>query len=68
MNSKLINAGIALLGVGAVGIILAIVMEIQTAEPVYFILMKVTAALFGVGGPLLGIGIARKARGKKKGR
>lgn len=65
MNTKLINVGIGLLAAGAVGIIFAVVMELATAEPVYFVVMKATAGLFGVGGPLIGIGITR-SRGKKK--
>lgn len=66
MNPRLIHAGIGLIAAGAVGIIFAIVMEIQTAEPVYFIVMKVTAGLLGIGGPVFGLGIARKAKRKKK--
>jgi len=50
MNSKITHAGIALLSVGAVGIIFAVVMELIMNEPIYFIVMKVTALLFGVGG------------------
>lgn len=55
MNTKMAHTGIGLLAAGAVGIILAIVMEIITAEPVYFLMMKLTALLFGVGGGLIGI-------------
>jgi len=55
MNSKMIHTGIALLTAGAVGIIFAVVMEITTAEPVYYLVMKLTALLFGVGGSLIGI-------------
>jgi len=54
MKTNLIHTGVALLAVGAVGIIIAIVMEIQTGEPVYLLLMKATALLFGVGGSLIG--------------
>jgi len=45
---------------GVVGIIFAIVMEVATGEPVYWLVMKVTAGLFGVGGPLFGLAIARR--------
>ena len=62
MNHKLLNTGIALMSAGAVGILFAIVMEIATGEPVYWLVMKITAGLFGVGGPLLGWGIARRGR------
>lgn len=53
--TKMIHTGIGLLAAGAVGIIIAIVMEITTNEPIYFAVMKVTAMLFGVGGALIGI-------------
>ncbi|MBA7694822.1 hypothetical protein ES703_103435 [subsurface metagenome] len=55
MNTKIILTGVGLLAAGSVGIIIAIVMEIITAEPIYFLVMKVTALLFGVGGALIGI-------------
>ncbi|GAI13501.1 unnamed protein product [marine sediment metagenome] len=61
--NKLLNAGIALMSAGVVGILFAVVMELRTAEPVYYLVMKLTAGLFGVGGPLVGIAIAK--RGKK---
>lgn len=62
--NKLIYPGIGLLAIGAVGIIISIVMEITTGEPIYFTVMKATAMCFGVGGALIGISsIAR--RGKK---
>ena len=57
---KLLNTGIVIMAVGAVGTILAIAMEIQTAEPIYMIFMKVTAGLFGVGGGLMGLSALRK--------
>ena len=62
MNHKLFNTGIALISAGTVGILLAIVMEIQTGEPVYFLIMKAAAILFGVGGPLVGLAIARRKK------
>lgn len=62
--NKLLNTGIVLMSAGVVGIIFAVVMEIQTGEPVYYLVMKITAGLFGVGGPLLGLAIAKKARRK----
>ena len=62
MNSKMFNAGIGLMGAGVVCLIFAIVMEIQTAEPVYFLIMKVAAGLFGVGGPIFGISVARRRK------
>lgn len=62
MSSKMIHTGIGLLAAGAVGIILAIVMEIITAEPVYYLVMKLTALLFGVGGGLIGISSLRRGK------
>jgi len=63
---KLIYSGIAIITMGAVGTIFAIVMEIQTGEPVYWIMMKITAGLFGVGGPLVGIAVVRRRKREKK--
>ncbi len=47
---------------GVVGILFAVVMEIATGEPIYWLVMKITAGLFGVGGPLFGLAIARRGR------
>ena len=47
---------------GTVGIVIAIVMELQTHEPVYLLLMKVAALLFGIGGPIIGLAIARRKK------
>jgi len=60
MNPKLTHAGVALLSVGAIGIIFAVVMEMLMAEPIYFVVMKVTALFFGVGGGLIGIAAISK--------
>jgi len=62
--NKLLITGIALMSAGVVGILFAVVMELRTSEPIYFLVMKVTAGLFGVGGPLFGLVLARKARRK----
>ena len=62
MNHKLLYTGIALMSAGVVGIIFAVVMEMATGEPVYWLVMKITAGLFGVGGPLFGLAIARRGR------
>jgi len=62
MNPKLLYSGIALMAAGVVGILFAIVMEIATNEPVYFLIMKLAAGLFGVGGPLLGLAVARRRK------
>lgn len=61
--TKMLYPGIALMAVGAVGIIIAIVMEIITVEPIYYTVMKATALCFGVGGALIGLSsIARRRR------
>ena len=60
--NKLLITSIALMSAGVVGILFAVAMEIATNEPVYFLVMKLAAGLFGVGGPLLGWGIAKRGR------
>ncbi|MBA7683354.1 hypothetical protein ES703_91718 [subsurface metagenome] len=60
--NKLLATGIALMSAGVVGIVFAVVMEIATGEPIYWLVMKITAGLFGVGGPLFGLAIARRTR------
>ncbi len=60
--NKLLYSGIALMSAGAVGIVFAVAMEIATGEPVYYLVMKITAGLFGVGGPLMGIAIAKRRK------
>ena len=62
MNPKLLYTGIALMSAGVVGILFAMVMEIATGEPIYWLVMKITAGLFGVGGPLFGLAIAKRGR------
>ena len=62
---KLLYTGIVIMTLGAVGTLLAVVLEIQTGEPAYYLIMKITAGLFGVGGPLIGIAIAKRRKGKK---
>ena len=47
---------------GVVGILFAVTMEIITQEPVYLVMMKITAGVFGVGGPLFGWAIVRKKK------
>ncbi|MBA7689056.1 hypothetical protein ES703_97550 [subsurface metagenome] len=51
-------AAIALLGIGSIGIISAVIMEVKTREPVYMLMMKIFPWFFGVGAVLLGIVIA----------
>ncbi|GAI69511.1 unnamed protein product [marine sediment metagenome] len=63
--NKLLYAGIVILSLGAVGTLLAVILEIQTGEPVYWLLMKITAGLFGVGGPVIGIAVAKRRMNKR---
>jgi len=43
-------------------IIFAVVMEIQTGESIYFLVMKIAALFFGIGGPLFGLALARRKK------
>ncbi|MBA7688262.1 hypothetical protein ES703_96741 [subsurface metagenome] len=62
---KLLYSGISLISIAAVALTVAIVMEIVTGEPVYYLVMKVAAGFFGIGGPILGWGIARRGRRRR---
>jgi len=64
--NKLLYLGIVIMSVGAVGTLLAVIMEINTGEPVYWLLMKITAGLFGIGGPIIGISVAKRRTDRKK--
>ena len=64
MGHKLQHFSIGLISAGVVGLIFSVIMEIATGEPVYYLVMKITAGLFGVGGPLLGLAIVRGAKRK----
>ena len=65
MNRTLLNVGIGLMSAGTVGILFAVVMEIISGEPIYWLVMKLTAGLFGIGGPLIGVALAKRG-GKGK--
>ena len=60
--NKLLIPGIVLMSAGTVGILFAVAMEIATQEPVYMLVMKITAGLLGIGGPLVGLAVARKGK------
>ena len=60
--NKLIYSGITIITVGAVGTLLAVIMEINTGEPAWMLVMKITAGFFGVGGGLLGLAALVKRR------
>ena len=51
--------GITLLGIGAIGICAAVLLEIKYHEPIYLLMMKIMPLFFGIGGVLLGIALAR---------
>lgn len=61
-SSRLLNIGIGVMSAGVVGLLFAITMEIISGEPVYWTVMKITAGLFGIGGPLIGIALARRKK------
>ncbi len=61
MHNKTFRTGFILVAVGAIGIIAAVVMEVHTGEPIYFLVMKMTCAFFGVGGAMMGLS-SRKRR------
>jgi hypothetical protein len=63
--NKLLYLGMSFLIMGGIGIVIATVLEIYTHEPIFNILIKVTAGLFGVGGPIVGIAVARRNRTKR---
>jgi len=63
--TKLLYTGIGLMAAGTVGILFAVVMELISGEPIYWLVMKLTAGLFGIGGPLVGVAIAKRG-GKAK--
>lgn len=51
-------AAISLLGIGSIGILSAVILEVKTHDPVYKLMMKIFPWFFGVGAVLLGIVIA----------
>lgn len=60
--NKLLITSIALMSAGVVGILYATVMELLTQEPIYYLVMKITAGVFGVGGPIFGWAIVHKKK------
>ena len=59
---KLLYAGLVVMTTGAICLLFSVIMEVSTGEPVFIVMMKVAAGLFGVGGPLVGIAVARRRR------
>ena len=62
--NKLLILGFALLSVGAVSLIVAIAMEIYTRADFWEIMIKVSAGVFGLSGPIIGLAIARRRSNK----
>lgn len=62
MHNKPFRTGFILVAVAAIGIIIAVVMEVHTGEPIYYLIMKMTCGLFGVGGAVMGLSTRRKRR------
>ena len=50
-------AAITLLSIGSIGILIAVIMEVITREPVYLVMMKIFPWFFGVGAVLLALAI-----------
>lgn len=63
---KLTTFSVTILTIAAVGLVASIVMEAYAQEPIYVLVMKVCAGLFGVGGPLMGWSIVRRNKRNKK--
>jgi len=61
MHNKTFRTGFILVGVAAVGVIAAVVMEVHTGEPIYYLVMKITCGFFGIGGAMMGLS-SRKRR------
>ena len=51
-------AGLGVMTVGTVGIAFAVVEEWRKKEPIYMLIMKIAAGLFGVGGVLFGVAMS----------
>ena len=54
----MIVAGIVLMAIGSFGVGAAVVMEAWKGDDLYKILMKIFPWVFGVGGVVLGVGLA----------
>lgn len=53
----MVLAGLITMIIGVGGILVSVIMEIKTKEPVFLILMKVFPTVFGVGAVLYGLGL-----------
>jgi len=62
MHNKTFRTGFILVALGAVGVIGAVVMEVHTREPIYYLIMKITCGFFGIGGAMMGL----STRGRRK--
>jgi len=62
MHNKIFRTGFILVAVAAIGIMAAVVMEVHTGEPIYYLIMKMTCGLFGVGGAMLGLSSRKRKK------
>jgi len=54
----MLTIGVVFLGIGSLGLVAAVILEIKYKEPKYKILMKVFPWFLGVGGILVGVAVA----------
>ena len=64
MSTKLGHFSITIMTLASIGIITSVILEAYAYEPIYVLVMKVCAGLFGIGGPLLGWAIVRRRNGR----
>jgi len=62
MHNKTFRTGFILVAVAAVGIIIAVVMEVHTGEPIYYLIMKITCGFFGIGGTMIGLSTRKRKK------
>lgn len=54
----MLTIGVVFLGIGSVGMVAAVILEVKLKEPKYKLLQKVFPWFMGVGGILVGVAIA----------
>ena len=54
----MLTLGVVFLGIGSVGMVAAVILEVKYKEPKYKILMKVFPWFLGIGGILVGVAIS----------
>ena len=53
----MLTLGVVFLGIGSVGMVAAVILEVKLKEPKYRILMKVFPWFLGIGGILIALGV-----------